>query len=83
VITTYDVLRSEHKVHSGLPTKSKTQGPKQNEDNSGSDDSLLGKPLPKKKRAPKAKAKLCALYEIKFWRIVLGTMLHIVFPKCI
>lgn len=85
VITTYDVLRSEHKVYSGTATKSKTQAAKQHEDNSGSDDSLLGKSLPKKnaKRAPKAKAKLCALYDIQFWRVVLGTTPRMVFPHSI
>lgn len=46
---------------------------------SESDDSLFGKSLAttKKKpaapkRAPKAKAKPSALYEVNFWRIVLG-----------
>ena len=78
VITTYDVLRSEHKVYNGVTAKSKAQSEKQNDDNSGSDDSFLGKSLPKKsasKRAPRAKAKLCALFEVKFWRIVLGAEL--------
>ena len=84
-ITTYEVLRSEHKAYTGVAAKSKAQAEKHSEDDSGSDDSMLGKSLKKKaapKRARKTKAKLCALFEVKFWRIVLGATLLKFYCQC-
>lgn len=52
------------------PASSKSKASK---DDSDSDDSLVGKSI-KKKAPPKraAKAKLCALFDVNFYRIVLG-----------
>lgn len=80
MITTYSTLTSEHKVYAGSGAdhskKSTLQEKKKKEQSdSDSDDSVIGKSLTKKvapKRATKAKAKMCALFEVGFWRIFLG-----------
>ncbi|KAF8314018.1 hypothetical protein DL93DRAFT_1101779 [Clavulina sp. PMI_390] len=80
VITTYSTLTSEHKVHTGsagrdASKKKAAEEEKKKEEESDSDDSLIGRSLPKKKIAPKRatkeKPKLSALFQVGFWRIFL------------
>lgn len=83
VITTYDTVRSEHA--SFAPTSKdelKTAAAKakvvaiSDSDDSASEAEHFGRTVGAKKgKAPakgKAKEKVCALFEVKWWRIVLG-----------
>jgi hypothetical protein len=83
VITTYSTLASELATYTGAGRvtnsgkgKSVAKGKSSaNNSDSDSDDSLVAftKKAPSK-RAPKAKP--CALYEVAYWRIVLGRCPH-------
>lgn len=79
IITTYQTVVSEFKTwgtqgadHTATNAKSKAKDPESDEE---SDDSLIGKSIKKKapaKKAPKSKAKPCFLFDLNFYRIVLG-----------
>lgn len=84
VVTTYDTVRSEHAAFA--PTakdemKTAAANAKKTAANSDSDDSdseadHFGRTVGAKKgKAPaktKSKPKVCPLFEVKWWRIVLG-----------
>jgi hypothetical protein len=72
VVTTYDTVKSEYMAYSPPATdaskaSSKKKASRDDDDDSESDS--FGKAAPKKKGKA---AKKCALYGIKWWRVVLG-----------
>lgn len=81
VVTTYTTLASEHGTYAPAAAKdegkkAKAKPKKKKDDFVVSDDSdefgstLIGKKKPSK--AASSKAPLCALFKLRWWRIVLG-----------
>ncbi|KAG6884090.1 hypothetical protein C0993_001491 [Termitomyces sp. T159_Od127] len=78
VVTTYDVVKSEYEVHmSGAKDESQTRLPSKKKSEAGSDDDTSSGPSDKfgrslKTTGKKSKAnKKCALFGVRWWRIVL------------
>lgn len=78
VVTTYDIVKSEYEVHmSGAKDESHTKLPSKQKSEAGSDDTLsrssdkFGQSINARDKKTKAKKK-CALFGVKWWRIVLG-----------
>jgi len=78
VVTTYDTVKSEYESHS--PSAKDESAAKKKTKKAAvdsSDDSeheTFGRTI--KKPAKKAVAKKCALYDVKWWRVVLGEVFN-------
>jgi hypothetical protein len=83
VITTYDTVRSEHAAFAPTAKNelktaaNKAKASTDSDSDSDSDADHFGRTVAAKKgKAPaKTKPKVCPLFEIKWWRIVLGKIL--------
>lgn len=82
MITTYDTVRSEHAAFSptakddlkASAAKAKKSSAESDADGSDSEAEHFGRTVAAKKgkTAAKPKPKVCPLFEVKWWRIVLG-----------
>lgn len=73
IVTTYDTVKSEYMAYSpsakdASKASSKKKASKDDDDDDSESDSFGKKAVKKKGKA----AKKCALYDTKWWRVVLG-----------
>jgi len=73
IVTTYDTVKSEYMAYNpsakdASKASSKKKASKDDDDDDSESDSFGKKAVKKKGKA----AKKCALYDIKWWRVVLG-----------
>lgn len=78
VVTTYDTVKSEYESHSPSAkdeSAAKKKTKKAAVDSSDSEHETFGRTI--KKPAKKAGVKKCALYGVKWWRVVLGEIFNL------